>query len=112
MNNIITTNIINITKTDSIDNLDSELKLHILELNIAFAKKAGSYSKYPETYNNIIVETDNNNYILYGSLRGSTAKMTYLRLTQLAECLISKDGYIIKNRYGDDDLIVFYKSAF
>ena len=38
MNNIITTNIINITKTDSIDNLDSELKLHILELKIAFAK--------------------------------------------------------------------------
>lgn len=112
MNNIITANMINITKTDSIDNLDSEIKLHILELNIAFAKKYGSYPKYPETYNNIIVETDNNNYILYGSLRGSTAKMTYLRLTQLAECLISKDGYIIKNRYGDDDLIVFYKSAF
>ena len=67
MNNIITTNIINITKTDSIDNLDSELKLHILELNIALTKKAGSYPKYPETYNNIIVETDNNNYILYGS---------------------------------------------
>ena len=55
---------------------------------------------------------DNSNYILYDSLRGGTAKMTYLRLTQLAECLISKDGYIIKNRYGDDDLIVFYKSEF
>ena len=38
MNNIITANMINITKTDSIDNLDSEIKLHILELNIAFAK--------------------------------------------------------------------------
>lgn len=29
----------NIIKTDSIDNLNIELKLHILELNIAFAKK-------------------------------------------------------------------------
>lgn len=112
MNNIITTNMINITKTDSIDNLDSELKLHILELNIAFAKRAGSYPKYPETYNNIIFETDNSNYILYGSLRGGTAKMTYLRLTQLAECLISKDGYVITNRYGDDDLIAFYRWSF
>lgn len=35
----------NIIKTDSIDNLNIELKLHILELNIAFAKKKRIISK-------------------------------------------------------------------
>ena len=44
----------NIIKTDSIDNLNIELKLHILELNIAFAKREASYPKYPETYDNIV----------------------------------------------------------
>ena len=46
----------NIIKTDSIDNLNIELKLHILELNIAFAKREASYPKYPETYDNIVEE--------------------------------------------------------
>ena len=40
-------NMNNIIKTDSIDNINTELKLHILELNIAFAKRTASYPKYP-----------------------------------------------------------------
>ena len=58
----------NIIKTDSIDNLNIELKLHILELNIAFAKREASYPKYPETYDNIVEEIKPGNYVIYGSL--------------------------------------------
>lgn len=55
----------NIIKTYSIDNLNVELKLHILELNIAFAKKTASYPKYPETYGNIVEEMKHGNYVIW-----------------------------------------------
>lgn len=92
-------------KVDSIDNLNEELKLHILELNIAFAKRNASYPKYPETYGNIVEETKPNNYVIYGSLPCDCDNITYLRLFQLANCFVDKNGYVIKNSWGDDDAI-------
>ena len=68
----------NIIKTDSIDNLNIELKLHILELNIAFAKREALYPKYPETYDNIVEEIKPGNYVIYGSLPCDTNNITYL----------------------------------
>ena len=95
----------NIIKTDSIDNLNIELKLHILELNIAFAKKNASYPKYPETYDNIVEEIKPGNYVIYGSLQCDTNNITYLQLLKFANCFVDKNGYVIKNRWGDDDNI-------
>ena len=95
----------NIIKTDSIDNLNIELKLHILELNIAFAKKTASYPKYPETYDNIVEEIKPGNYVIYGSLPCDTNNITYLQLLKFANCFVDKNGYVIKNRWGDDDNI-------
>ena len=95
----------NIIKTDSIDNINIELKLHILELNIAFAKREASYPKYPETYGNIVEEIKPGNYVIYGSLSCDINNITYLQLFKLANCFVDKNGYIIKNRWGDDDAI-------
>ena len=95
----------NIIKTDSIDNINTELKLHILELNIAFAKKTASYPKYPETYGNIVEEMKPGNYVIYGSLPRDTNNITYLQLLKFANCFVDKNGYVIKNRWGDDDAI-------
>lgn len=95
----------NIIKTDSIDNLNIELKLHILELNIAFAKREASYPKYPETYDNIVEEIKPSNYVIYGSLPCDTNNITYLQLLKFANCFVDKNGYVIKNRWGDDDNI-------
>ena len=95
----------NIIKTDSIDNINTELKIHILELNIAFAKRNASYPKYPETYGNIVKEIKPNNYLIYGSLPCDTNNITYLQLLKFANCFVDKNGYVIKNRWGDDDNI-------
>lgn len=95
----------NNTKVESIDNLNIELKRHILELNIAFAKRNASYPKYPETYSNIVEETKPGNYVIYGSLPCDNDNITYSRLFKLANCFIDKNGYVIKNRWGDDDII-------
>lgn len=99
---------VNIIKTDSIDNINIELKRHILELNIRFAKRNNrsnyiSYIKYPETYTNIVEEISNNNYVIYGSLLCNISNITYYQLMKAANCFINKDGYVIKNRYGDED---------
>lgn len=95
----------NIIKTDSIDNINTKLKLHILELNIAFAKKWALYPKYPETYGNIVEEIKPGKYVIYGSLPCDTNNITYLQLVKLANCFVDKNGYVIKNRWGDDDNI-------
>ena len=92
-------------KVDSIYNINIELKLHILELNIAFAKKTASYPKYPETYGNIVEEIKPGNYVIYGSLPCDTNNITYLQLLKVANCFVDKNGYIIKNRWGYDDKI-------
>lgn len=92
-------------KVDSIDNLNEELKLHILKLNIAFAKRNASYPKYPETYCNIVEEVKPGNYVIYGSLPCDTNNITYSRLLRVANCFVDKNGYVIKNRWGDDDKI-------
>lgn len=100
----------NIIKNYSIDELNNELKLHILELNISFVKKHKSFSsyspypKYPETYDNIVFEISYNKYIIYGQLQLDTSNITYSQLLRFANCLIDKNGHVIKNRYGDIDI--------
>ena len=54
---------------------------------------------------NIVEEIKPGNYVIYGSLPCDTNNITYLQLLKFANCFVDKNGYVIKNRWGDDDNI-------
>lgn len=98
----------------SMNDVPSDIKLHILELNIKFIKRQlrgnifMNYPKYPETYNNITVKKKNGSFIVYGNLDNlniTDNNTTELKLQRCTNCYIDENGLVLKNRWGDEDCI-------
>lgn len=98
----------------SMNDVPSDVKLHILELNIKFIKRQlrynsfiNDYPKYPETYENITIRKKNSSFIIYGKLDNLniTDNTSPIRLQTCTNCFIDENGLVLKNRWGDDDCI-------
>lgn len=89
------------------DELYNFIKIHILELNISFAKRNKSYPKDPDTYGNVCIMNKDNTYTIYGELPIfiNYEKSIYSQLLRKCDCFIDENGLVIKNRWGDDDCI-------
>ena len=87
--------------------------IHLLELNIEFAKRHQIKPRLPETYGNIVKEGRYGGYILYGDLNeyrdyfGNYDKLPYKikrsDLLRISNCHINEKGMITKNRWGDQE---------
>lgn len=97
----------------TIDELDEKDKQHIIDLNVAFRSDA---PKNLNDYRHIVKEEVENNFItniiIYENKDFSNKDlqgipMSYRNMLRVSDCFINHNGWIEKNRYGDEDVIRF-----